>query len=223
MTEQPVERAVEQAVELVPPGRSLRVQDAVADLWNVMADGEDYGLLPELSLDAVMARAERGEVVAAAPRLLELVVSETEAIDDAAAVIAFLGDGEWTATQRGAIEETLDAWWLEALMTEPTDHRAPYTAAAVLGILVGYGAPMVRWLEAWLAELDGPGAQHLASMVIEGIGSSAWQHPAWADKIDEAAQVLAWAKTETVLHGVVMIGGTHLQDGVLGELLDRLI
>ena len=196
--------------------RSLRVSGALDAVWRLSA--EDYGLFPELALDAARARAASGELEAATPRLLELVVGEREQPQDAAAVIAELGRHSWGASQRAALEEVLDAWWLEALMTEPADHRPPYSADVILGVIVGFGAPMVRWLEPWLAELDGPGAIHLGAMVLEGING-----PAWAGKEDEAAQVLAWARTETVVNGLVMIGGTHLDEGVLGDLLDRLI
>ena len=57
----------------------------------------------------------------------------------------------------------------------------------VIGVLVGFGAPMVRWLGPWLDELDGPGAAHLATVVIarpEGLSSFAkkWPHPIGPDR-----------------------------------------
>lgn len=196
--------------------RSLRLQAAIARAWETMA--EDYGLLPQLELDAALARADRGELDLAAPRLLELLIDETVAIEDAVAVAERMGRQDWSGEQRLIVEEVLDAWWLETLMKSPGEHRAPYSPDVVLGVLVSYGAPMIRWFEPWLAELDGPGASHLATMVIDGVDG-----PAWETKADEAGQILAWARTETVLNGLVLIGGTHLDDGVLGDLLDRLI
>ncbi len=196
--------------------RSLRLQGALDRAWETMA--EDYGLLPQLELDAVLARADRDELVAAGPRLLEHLVGEQAPIEAAVAAIERLGHHPWNGAQRQTIEAVLDAWWLETLMKDPGEHRLPYTPDAVLGVLVSYGAPMVRWFEPWLAELDGPGAAHLATMVTGGV-----EGPAWEGKSDQASQILAWARTETVINGLVLIGGTHLDEGVLGDLLDRLI
>lgn len=185
-------------------------------LWKVMAD--DYGLFPRLPLDAVLARADRGELAAATPRLLELLVEHRLAIEDGAAIAIRLGDQPWPSARRQAIEEVLDAWWLETLMRDPGEHQPPYTPDGVLGVLAGYDAPLVRWLEPWLDELDGPGAVHLAAVVLDGLDG-----PAWHGKEDEAAQVMGWARTETVINGLTLIGGTHLDHGVLSDVLDRLI
>ncbi len=181
-----------------------------------MAD--DYGLLPELALDAVLARADRGEVVIAAPRLVDLLVDHELSVEQACEVTARLADHRWDAAQRAAIEEVLDAWWQETLTLEQGQHRLPYTPDVVLGVLVGYDAPLVRWLDPWLTDLDGPGATHLAGVVLDGLGG-----PAWDGKSDLADQVQGWARTEAVINGLALIGGTHLDDGVLSDVLDRLI
>ncbi len=241
--------------------------------------GDDYGLLPELALDAVLARADRGELELATPRLLDLVVGHSLSIEQAADVVARLAAHDWSSSQRVAVEETLDAWWLETLMRRPGEHDFPYTPDVVLGVLAGYDAPMIRWFDPWLAELDGPGSLHLAAVVLGrpvlghdqqsddqsadsgesrpvGSGDSrsvnsgdgrpappragaavreipAWAQtppspvvptgPAWAGKQDQASQVIAWAKSETVVHGLALIGATHLDPEVMSDLLDRLI
>ena len=199
-----------------PPVRSIRLDRALVASWRVLAD--DYGLFPELAFDAVIARADRGELAAATPRLLELTVDHRLTVEEAASVTERLGRHRWSSKRLAAIEEVLDAWWLETLMRSPGEHPAPFTPEVVLGVLVGYRAPMVRWLEPWLAELDGPGAAHLATVVVHGLDG-----PAWAGKRDQAQQVLGWARTETVINGLTLIGATHLEDGVLGDVLDRLI
>jgi hypothetical protein len=202
-----------------PIGQSRRLTEAMETLWSVMAD--DYGLLPDLAVDALLARADRGELTAASPRLIELLVAEELAVDDGAGVVARLGRHDWDTGQREAVTAALDAWWLQTLKRPASEHGADYPAGVVLGVLVGFGAPMVRWLRPWLDELDGPGAAHLASVVIAG--PEGLSGPAWAGKDDEARQVLSWARTETVVNGFALVGGVHLDDGVLDQVLDRLI
>lgn len=208
-----------------PLGRSDRLDGALERLWAVMAD--DYGLLPGLDLDAVLARADRGELEAATPRLVELVVGHGLAVADAAAVVSRFGQHPWSPTGRAAVGEALDAWWLETLKRRPGEHPEPYRPAVVLGILVGYRAPMVRWLQPWFDELDGPGAVHLAAVILGGRdaaeGLDGLSGPAWAGKEDEARQVLGWARTEPVVNGLTVVGGVHLDAGVLGAVLDRLV
>lgn len=202
------------------PGRSRRLTEAIDRLWATMAD--DYGLLPDLALDAVVARADRGELEAATPRLIELTVGHHLPVADAAGVVDRLGRHRWDTAGRAVVTEALDAWWLETLKRSPAEQAAPYRTEVVLGVLVGFGAPMVRWLGPWLDELDGPGAAHLARVVLGGpdglVGG-----PAWDGKADQARQVLGWARTETVINGLTLIGGVHLDDGVLDRVLDRLI
>lgn len=204
------------------PGRSRRLTAAVATLWATMADDPaDYGLLPELAVDAVLARADRGELIEAAPRLLELTVGHRLQPGDAAAAVERVGRAGLTGARRSAVTETVDAWWAETLMRPPGEHLAPYDPSTVLGVVVGLGSPMVRWLGPWLEQLDGPGAAHLAAVVLGG--PDGLSGPAWVGKEDEARQVLGWARTETVVNGLTLIGGTHLDEGVLSAVLDRLI
>jgi hypothetical protein len=198
-------------------GRSLIVVAAVERLWAIMAD--DYGLLPDLAADAALARADGGELVAATPRLVELAVGERATPADAAAIVQRLGAHPWLPQQRRGVEDALDGWWVETLEREPGTHRPGYEPGAVLGMLVGYGAPMVRWLDPWLHQLDGPGARHLADLVLAGGPSG----PTWTGHEDQALQVMGWARTETVINGLALVGGTHLPDGVLSDALDRLL
>lgn len=179
---------------------------------------EDYGLFPHLETDAVLARADDGGLTQAVPRLLDLLTAGQVSVADGATIASMIGSYPWAVEQRILIEETFAAWWLETLMRSPGEHTEPFTPDAVLGILVGYDPSMIRWFEPWLFELDGPGAAHLATMVLDGLDG-----PAWVGKDDEASQVLGWARTETVINGIALIGGTHLDDDVLSDVLDRLI
>ncbi len=201
------------------PGRSITLTEALDRAWTAMA--ETYGLLPDLAIDAVLARFDRGEVAEAAPRMLQLLVGQELAVETAADVVVRLGDRPWSTGQLVAIQDVLDAWWREVLMTEPGDHTAPYTPEVVLGVLAGFDAPMVRWFEPWIAELDGPGAIHLASIIVAG--TDELTEAAWVDKADQADQLFGWARTETVINGLALVGGTHLDDDLLSETLDRLI
>lgn len=196
--------------------RSNRLQAAIDALWSTMA--EEYGLLPDLAFDAVVARADRGEWSEASPRLLQLLIEQELSIPDAVTVVDRSRINAEVGPTRPLVEEVFDAWWQQTLMIEPGQHDEGYGPDVVLGILVGYGAPMVRWFEPWLIELDGPGAAHLAKIVLDGLDG-----PAWHGKADQAGQVLGWARTETVVHGLALIGGTHLDDEVLSDVLDRLI
>lgn len=201
------------------PGRSNTLTEALERAWATMAD--DYGLLPDLAVDAVLSRFDRGEVVAATPRLLELLVAQELSVATAADLVVRLGDRPWSASQLVAIQDVLDAWWLEVLMQEPGEHAEPFTPEAVLGILAGFDAPMIRWFEPWVPELDGPGAVHLASIVVAG--RDQLTEAAWSEKQDCADQLFGWARTETVINGLALIGGTHLDDELLSETLDLLI
>lgn len=202
-----------------PVGISVRLRRALDRLWASMAD--DYGLFPGLDVDAVLARADRGELAAATPRLVDLLVGGGLTVEEAVEVTTRLGARDWTAAQRSLVYEALDAWWLQVLKREPTEQHEPYRPGTVLGVLCVTGAPLVRWLEPWLAELDGPGANHLARVVLEG--RTGLSGPAWQGREDEAAQVLAWARSETVVNGLTLVGGVHLDDGVLSDVLDRLL
>lgn len=196
--------------------RSERLRSALDRLWDVMAD--DYGLLVEQPFDAVMARARRDEAIIASPRLIELLVDGSLPVGDGADVTALLADIEWQPTQRAAVEEALDAWWQETLLLDVGEHRDPFTPDVVLGLLVGYRAPMPRWLEPWLDAIDGPGGGHLARVVVAGLDG-----PAWEGKADQAGQVMGWARTETVVNGLALIGAAQIEPELLSDALDRLI
>ncbi len=200
-------------------GRSVELRRALDRVWEVMAD--DYGLLPDLAFDAVMARADRGELEAATPRLLELTVGHQLAPAEAGMVVDRLGRHQFSSPKRSAVEATLDGWWAETLALEPGSHPAPYDPGMVLGVLASYQATMTRWLAPWLFALDGPAASHLAKVVLGG--PDGLSGPAWEGKHDQAQQVLGWARTEAVVNGMVVVGGVHLAADQLSDVLDRLI
>lgn len=199
--------------------RSLRLHAALENAWGNMA--EDYGLFPDLAADAVLARVDRGEIEAATPRLLQLLVSHDLPIEVAADVVTRLGDHPWPTEKLTTVQEVLDAWWLEVLMHEPGEHPERYPPETVLGVLSGYDAPMIRWFEPWIGELDGPGAIHLAAIVV--MGRDRLTAAAWSGKEDRADQVFGWARTETVINGLALVGGTHLGDQLLSDVLEKLI
>lgn len=201
------------------PGRSQRLTAALKNAWATMA--EDYGLFPDLAADAVLARVDRGEIEAATPRLLQLLVGHELPVDVAADVVVRLGDHPWPTEQLTTIQEVLDAWWREVLMQEPGEHPDLYPPETVLGVLSGYDAPMIRWFEPWIGELDGPGAIHLAAIVVAG--RNQLTAAAWSGKEDSADQVFGWARTETVINGLALVGGTHLGNRLLSDALDQLI
>ena len=114
--------------------------------------------------------------------------------------------------------ELLDGWWYEVLQRLPGEHHGSFQPDDVLGLLARSGAPMIRWLHVWLDELDGPGAVHLAEAVIGGLSG-----PSWHGLDDERGQVLAWARTETVVNGLALIGATHLDGDTFSQVMDVLI
>ncbi len=171
-------------------------------------------LLPGLAADAVLARyradgATPEALATVAPRLLELLVEP--ATDDATRIeIAdALGPVSDPATQ-----EVLDAWWAQTLALEPS----PPGVEMVLGCLVRCSVPLVRRLEPWVRDLDGPPARHLAELVLGGLA-----HPVWDGHDDQRRQVAAWTQTEPVVMGLTIVGGIHLDDGVLGRVLEVLL
>lgn len=204
------------------PGRSERLSTALAAFHARPVDGES-DLLHELAMDAVLSRAARGELAFTAGRMLSLIVSSGTDVDESVQAMALLTGHPWNADDRRLLEAVLDAWWAETLHLDVGELAAigpgPYrTPDEVLGVLAGYDAPMVRWFEPWLTELDGPGAVHLVDMVLDGL-----RGPAWAGKQDRADQVVGWARTEPVINGLLLIGGTHVDPERLSAALDRLI
>lgn len=195
---------------------SHRLDGALTGAWAALAP--EPGLFPGLAFDAARARATTGELVVATPRLLELIVTAEATVEEAASFVAELGRHPLGTAERAAVTDVLDAWWQETLLLDPGAHREPFTPAVVLGVLAGFDAPMVRWLGPWLTELDGPGAHHLAAVVVDGLDG-----PAWVGKEDRAGQVQAWAATEPVVNGLTLIGGVHLGPDAMSDVLDRLI
>lgn len=194
------------------------VELALAHAWEVLGDRES--LMPDLDADAVVARADTGELRSAAPRLLELAMDGRGGRDGAHGLVRrlrpLLAD---RGPERNAVIEVLDAWWNTTLaldVVEP-DRLSP-AASVVLGVLAQTDEPLVRWLEPWLVDLDGPSARHLAALVLDGLDGEAW------DEVpDKREQVFAWTASEPVIFGLTLVGGTHLEDGVLSDVLDRLV
>lgn len=199
------------------PGRSGRLTEALVAFASRPVAGES-GLLDELPMDAVLARAGRDELEPAAGRLLELMVSGQADLDQAVDAMTLIASHHWADHARRQLESVLDSWWAEALNLDAGEQEAGYRAADVLGVIAGYDAPMVRWLEPWLVSLDGPGSVHLVDIVLDGLPG-----PAWADKPDEASQVFGWARTEPVINGLILIGATHVAPDRMSDALDRLI
>lgn len=212
-----MELGVESASEI--HGHSPRLTAALGALWTTMAD--HYGLLPDLAFDAVMSRArsdEQGETARCLPRLVNLMVDGELSIPEAVEVIAVLEQDVWTNRQRQLTVELLDAWWFETLLRDPGEHHPLYQPDDVLGLLSRTRFRMVRWLQVWLLELDGPPAVHLASAIDSGLNG-----PAWDGQDDARSQVLAWARSETVVNGLALIGTTHVEPGLMSRVLDRLL
>jgi len=200
-------------------GHSPRLADALTRLWATMAD--DYGLVPDLAFDALMARVrsgDRGEVARCMPRLVNLMVDNDLAVADSIEVVSLLSTHTWSSYQRELLVEMLDAWWYDVLNRDPGEHHPDYQPDDVLGLLSRTEARMVRWLHVWLAGIDGPPAVHLANALLDGLNG-----PVWEGQDDARGQVLAWARTETVVNGLALIGTTHIESDVMSRVLDRLL
>lgn len=183
-------------------------------LWDLFSDRSS--LLSDLPADAVLARADGGELRYCLPRLLELLVRDELGDVEGFSIARRLDQAswqQWDRRQREALEEFFDTWWM---LVRAFDGGKP--AGDVLGVLVHLGVPLVRWLGPWVEDFDGPGARHFAAMIIEGPSNDAW-----GIDPDLWTQVEGWASTETCIFGITMVGGIHLNDGQLSEVLDRLI
>ncbi len=191
--------------------------DALDRVWERTRtpDGEAgrSTLLPDLPADAVLARIHAAAGTAAAvasalPRLAELLVDPATSDDhrlEIADLLAPVADG---------LRDVLDAWWSQTLALEP----APPGIEVVLGCLVRLGVPLVRMLEPWIRDLDGPPARHLAALTLGRL-----RHPVWDGHDDARRQVAAWLQSEPVVMGITIVGGVHLDDGVLGDVLEVLL
>lgn len=176
----------------------------------------DRVLVHELAADAALAVAT-SDLEASLARLFELVALDELEDRNAYEVFDLLNQADWLEWDMPAVQAITgwaDAWWLTVLKSEPE----LISAGAVLGHLTHLGLPMVKWLRVWLDELDGPGARHLASFLIDGS-----DHDGWNGRSDERRQVLAWARSETVVNGLMMIGAAHLAPGQMAMILDKVI
>lgn len=190
------------------------LRTALDRFWSVTAD--DYGLIPELELETVLARARTGhgdDVSICLPRLAdELIAGELSPV--AAIEVVGLLDGHAGSD----LAVLFDAWWFDVLERPPGEHRPGCAPEPVLGLLAHTGAPMIRWLQPWLESLDGPPAVHLAAAIVAGFPS-----PTWAGRPDERQQVMAWTRTEAVINGLALIGATHVDDATMSRVLDIVI
>ncbi|MFW2383613.1 MAG: hypothetical protein ACN4GZ_17815 [Acidimicrobiales bacterium] len=176
----------------------------------------DRVLIDELAADAALAIAAT-DLEASLVRLFELISLDQLHDREPYEVFDLLRSADWLEWDMPAVQAITgwaDGWWLTTLMTHPESANA----GDVLGHLIHLGLPMVKWLSAWLDELDGPGAQHLANFLIEGS-----RHDGWNGRNDERRQVLAWARSDAVVNGLTMIGATHLEPGQMAHVLDRII
>lgn len=188
-------------------------------------------LVPALEADALLAwidaAADRGDgdaVRAATPRLLELAVADDlgpRPVWEALAHLDRAGWRNWPQEDQWAVEAVLDAWWLATLLGHPS--RPP--AAEVLAAQARLRGEVRPLLDRWVDELDGAGAVHLAEFVVDEIDPATGLvgGPPWSDVPDLGHQVVAWARSEAVILGLALVGGVHLEPGVLSEALDRMV
>ena len=176
----------------------------------------DSLLLAELPLDAVLARADAGELMACVPRLCALTVNNqlgkvpsTEIFERIATVWPTFSD-----PQRAAVFELVTLWWQASLGIYPSDPNP----SQVLASLARLPMPLSHWLDYWLRDLDEAQAAHIADLVLTGIDSDDWTAIP-----DQRGQVIAWLKSEPVAIGLTFVAGVHFEKGVLGQLLDRLV
>lgn len=168
-------------------------------------------LADDVEIPTLLALADAGELAAVTAPLLEALIGGRVAATDRGPVLA-----RWRTTDLfrwDAVIDVADAWWTEARWAEPTT-----PAHHLLADLCHLGEPMTRWLQPWLDDLDGEPARHLAAAVV-----SDWAAPGFAGLADEQQQCRSWAASEPVVFGLTLVGGVHLDDGLLGEVFDRLV
>lgn len=173
-------------------------------------------LLAELPLDAVLARADAGELTECVPRLISLTVhnelgdtSPVEIFDRLATVWE-----TFTEAQRAALFELLTLWWQASLALYPADPNP----SLVLACLARLPFPLSHWLDYWLRDLDEAQAAHISDLVMVDL-----DRDEWVSIPDRRGQVVAWLKSEPVTIGMTFVAGTHFEKGQLGKILDRLI
>ncbi len=209
---------------------------AIDRLWEVFSDRAS--LVGDLPGDAVLARVDapetgqgqedcNGEQVNSElrfclARLAELLTTNQLQDEPSFRIADRLRDADWQSwdrIEREVLEEFFDIWWL--LTRSLDDGAVPVSelpASEVLGVLIHLGVPLVRWLGPWLEDFDGPPARHFADMILGGMDTEAW-----TSAPDERGQVLAWAASEACVFGIALVGGVHLPDDQLSDVLDRLI
>ena len=181
---------------------------AVARLRSALPPDE---LADDIEIPTLLALADAGELAGVTAPLVEAVIGGLIPAIDRADLLA-----RWRTTDLvrwGALIDVADAWWTEARWA---DTAAP--AHHLLADLCHLGEPMSRWLQPWLEDLDGEPARHLAAAVLAD-----WDAPGFAELPDEQQQCRSWAASEPVVFGLTLVGGVHLDDGDLGEVLDRLV
>lgn len=191
------------------------LDNAITHLWEVFSD--PLSLLSDLPSDAVLVRADTGELRFCLPRLLELLIRDELTPVEGFSIADRLRLDDWQSwppLERVALESFFDAWWLTTLALE----SGPLAAHEVLSVLVHLGVPLVRWLGPWLEDLDGPAANHFAELVLSGMSA-----PAWQAAVDERGQVKAWTESEACVLGIALVGGIHLPEGQLSDVLDHLV
>lgn len=194
---------------------STPLRAAIERSWDQW--GDRASLMGDLSFEAAMSRADHGELHAALPRLWELAVPRTAPAEWGAAIadrLTAAGWSQWPSPDRHIVNAVIDAWWESELVLEP----AVRAAHDVLAGLVRSERPLIGFQQRWLNEFDGPGARHLARMVIDGLSS-----PLWANQADRQGQMLSWARSEPVVIGLTVVGGIHLEPGELSAALDVLL
>lgn len=184
--------------------------------------GPQQGLLPSLPGDAVMARlkaevaADNGsEARRSCCRLLVLMVSgeldEHEVAIEGLMVAGWVG---WPHTERTAVLAVFDAWWGTLLAIHPFE---PGVDRALV-VLSRLDVPLVRWLKPMLEAMDGPGANHVAEIILDRLAD-----PGWNERPEIREEILSWCRTDPVVMGLTVVGGVHLPAGLLGSLLDELL
>ncbi len=184
-------------------------------LWD--AFGTEFGLLPELALDAVLARYRQGEP-ACIPRIIELVCSRSVTVTESAAALRVLDLEPLSSTQRRMVESVLDRWWLLALSV-PNENGG---VTDTLGILAGFGASVQRWLHVWLENFDGLGASLFVEAVL-GYNDDLPASGAWLDKQDEWTQFRQWCRSEPTVMGFTLLGGSHVRDSEMTAVLELIV
>jgi len=193
-------------------------------LW--AAFGSEHGLLPELALDAVIARYKQEEV-ACIPRIIELVCTSSVSIAESAEALQLVNLEVLSSEQRRLVEAALDRWWVLALSVPSdeavdTDNEKVGSVTDILGVLAGFDAPMRRWLHVWLENFDGLGATLFVDAVLQHQDGTTTSE-AWRGKQDEWSQFQAWCRAEPTVMGFTLIGGAHVDQNDVTAVLEKII